>query len=1042
VRRALPYIRAGALAGLGSGLLALVLELATESAPEPDARLGLVLCGMILSSFVVAGTALSLSLMLLQNLSRVIWPRKEIFLTAILTALVVTPGLFLLVRRLAAGRKAAQVLGPLWVQLSLTLAAAVLIGLLLWIGLRVARWLGQRRHRGVTLVVAAGLLQLAIALILADAMLYRRLYGYLHNLLLVAYLIAGMLALLALALGLRPRAPRRPWPLPGRIGLALALLALVAGGAAGARRVLSRDQRLRFVALEQTTVTANILSMVPLGVGGEAPLFLESASVGQGARHQSYRVADANVVLVTIDALRADHLGVYGYSRPTSPNIDALAARAVRFDRAYCQAPLTCYSIPSLLTGDYLRSTLPLLSKAPPTLARILGARGYTTAAFYNASIFFCDDKRATAYGDSKFGFRYAETALRPASELTDQVLRYLEQFRDGGKRKLFLWVHYFDVHEPYMRHPEHDFGARDMDRYDSEIAFADQAVGRLVASLHQLEGPTIFVLGSDHGEEFKEHGGSYHGSSLYEEQIRVPLIIGVPGLRPRVVQTPAQMVDVAPTVLSLLGIRLPESVRGESLVPELLGHGSPDRTAFAEVHTKKMVRFRGWKLIHDYRRSTFELYDLLTDPTERVNLIGRRPRDAARLKGLLVGWFDRLRALSGKREEDRPEGIDLGRIGDRRSVPMLARLLMDATVQSRWRQEAAQLLGGLQDRDAAEALWVAAGDDDQLVADEAAVALGEIKDRAARFVLPEVVTDPGVEAELRMRAAIALARIDSPLATPALIEALYGDNWEIQNRAAHYLGFVGDRRAFDPLLRMSKRLHLRSRIALALGRIGARFKDRRILPYLLDRVRNDPHAEVRQRALGGVGFLGDKWAIGPLARLLADEPDLTWTPETLSRLGGVGWYWVPGVDFASRRGLKDGWGSCVVNPSMSTDDYLGRSWCAMSRGRSTIQFQIRRKPFAAQVMVRYRSLNPALNGRTLTLRVNGRKLPSLPVREGWHAARIPTPARLWKQGSNTVRFHLSLPGALAKSPPGDLVALDYLVLAARPGPARRKPHL
>ena len=1028
-----PYIRAGAGGGLGSGALALLLELATRPAGEGGLTLCLVLTSTILSTFLLGGIVLALLVWLLRALARAIgrvlgWQREQA-LSASLAGLASLPLLFLLVQRLAAGRRAAEVLGPLWVQLGLAALGALLLAGIVWLGLRLGLHLAERRRPTAALAWGGLLVGLSVALFLADAYLYRRLYGYLHNLLLFAYLTGGLLGTLALASAFRrPGAPRRHWLVPVAAALALVLF----GGAWWSRGVLVRDQRLRFAAGEQSTVAANILSLFPLDVGGEAPLFLESSPLGEASRtRETHRVEGANVVLVTVDALRADHLGCYGYHRPTSPNIDALAARSVRFDRAYCQAPLTCYSVPSLLTGDYLKSTLPLMSKTPPTLARILAARGYTTAAFYNASIFFCDDRRATSYGDQKFGFGYAETELRPAPALTDQVLRYLQGHRASGKRKLFLWVHYFDVHEPYHRILEHDFGDRAMDRYDSEIALVDQSVGRLVASLHQLEGPTIFILSADHGEEFKDHGGNYHGSSLYEEQVRVPLIFAVPGVKPLVVRTPAQLVDVVPTVLSLLGARQPRSVRGEPLVPELLGKGSPDRVAFSEVHTKKMLRFRNWKLIYDFRRSTFQLYDLLTDPRERTNLIGQRPREAAHLKSLLNSWFDRLRALGGKGEEDRPEGIDLGRIGDRRAVPLLCRLLEDPGAQSRWRLEAAQLLGQLQDPAAAATLWAAAGDDDERVAAEAAIALGEIKDASARVVLPEVVRT--TDSDLRMRAGIALGRVDSPRATPALIEALYSDNWEIENRAAHYLGFVGDQRAIDPLLRMARWLHLRSRVALSLGRIGQRVKDRRILPFLLKLVKQDHSAEVRQKALGGLGFLGDRRAVRPLAAILANDPDLTWTPETLSRLNGVGWYWVPGIDFSThRRGLKEGWGRCVKGTSTSTDDYQGQTWCAMNSPRATVQLQLRRPPFDAQLLIRYRGTGSVQEGAKLTVKVNGTRLPPQPLSGSWRAVRIPTAAKLWKTGTNTLRLSLTRPKRTTASRPATLAAVDYVMLAAR----------
>ena len=1033
------HVRAGAAGGLGCGLLALILDLATHTASEGGARLSLVVTMTVVPGFIVGGAVLAAALYLLRaaarGVTRLWWAERDRTVAALLAGIVLSPALYLLVHRLAAGRQAARIIGATSVQLAMTLLLAVLAATVLWLGMRI----GSRaaRSRPLALALGALLLLAALALFFADAHLFRRLYLYLHNMLLLGYLVSGTLSVLALGAGL---APGRRLPGWARSVAAVLLLVLVVGGTWWSRRAMVQDQRLRFAALEQTTAAANLLSLVPLDVPSEAPLFLDTDPLGRAHRRGGHTVQGANVVLVTIDALRADHLGVYGYRRPTSPNIDSLASRSVRFDSTYCQTPLTCYSVPSILTGDYLRSTLPLLSRTPPTLARILQSHGYTTAAFYNASIFFCDDKKATSYGDRKFQFGYAETELRPAPELTERVLRYLERFRDSGRRRLFLWVHYFNVHEPYMRRKDPDFGPRAVDRYDSEIAYVDRAVGRLVASLHQLPGPTIFVLTSDHGEEFKEHGGNYHGSTLYEEQIRVPLIFGVPGVKPGVARTPSQLVDVAPTLLDLLGLRLPKSMRGTSLVPELLGKGDPDRAAFAEVHTKKMVRHRNWKLIHDYRRSTFQLYDLLSDPRERVNLIGQRPRDATRLKQKLNGWFDRLRALSGEREENRPEGIDLGRIGDRRSVPLLARLFQDPAAESRWRQEAAQLMGQLQDPRAAEPLWSVVADDDERVAAEAAVALGEIKVEAARLVLPDVVART-TDAELRMRAAIALARVASPLATPALIEALYGDNWEIQNRAAHYLGFVGDRRAIGPLLRVSASTHLRSRVSLSLGRIGSRHRDPRILKFLLDRVKNDPHAEVRQKALGGIGFLGDRHAIRPLAKLLATDPDLTWTPETLTRLGGVGWYWVPGVDFSPRRtGLKEGWGRCSRNPSQSVDDYLGSTWCAMAHNRAVLQFQLQRHPFPAQLMVRFRPLHAALKGRSLTLTVNGRRLRKEELGSGWRAVRISTKAWLWRKGTNTVT--LRLPRVSGLRAPQDRVAFDYMILAGRGRAAARRSQL
>ena len=1027
------YMGAGALGGLGSGLVVTALELAVLARLERplDPGLAAALAGVIVPLQVLAGAVAGLAVAGLRWAGEALGGpgRRGDKRAALVAAVVSLAPAFWFLTQLGAGRKAARVLGPLPVRVAGTLAAAALVAVACWAGLRLGGWLVQTRSRGLGLGLGLGLLAATVGLFGADALLYRRLYGFIHGALAGAYLLAGTGACCCLWVALVGRArPGARLPVWLRRAGPVMLLALALGTLLWTRGAVLADQRLRFVALEQTTTTQKLLALAPLPRVVQAPDFLD-ARPGRGQRGETFRVADANVVLVTVDALRPDHLGAYGYGRPTSPNLDALATRSSRFQWAYCQSPLTCYSIPSLHTGDYLKSTLPLLSRPPPTLATILGARGYTTAAFYNASIFFCDDRKATGYGARKFGFAHAETHHLQAPVLTDRVLAYLKDHRRRGRSRLLLWVHYFDVHEPYHRHPPFDFGDRDVDRYDAEIALVDREIGRLVAALSILEGPTIFVLTADHGEEFREHGGTYHGSSLYEEQIRVPLVFGVPGIKPRTVRTPAQLVDVAPTVLALLGVNVPPSMRGRSLVPDLLGRPGPSPAAFAEVHTKKMVRHRDWKLIHDYRRSTYELYDLRTDPRERVNLAGRRPAMAARLRGLLHGWFERLRGLD-RATPHRPRAIDLGRIGDRRAVPLLARLLNTPGALSRWRQEAARLLGQLRDRTAADALWGAAADDDALVAAEAATALGELKDRRARLVLPHVVATS--RGRLRARAAIALARVDHPEATPALLEGLLGDSWELQNRAAHYLGFVGDARATDALLAMSSRSHLRSRACLALGRLGRRHPDPRILPFLLGMVRGDRHQDVRQRALAGIGYLGDRSAVAPLQGLLPLRAGLSWLPETLTRLGALGDRGSPGLDLSDKRkGQGKGWGACRRNRSGAAPSYLGQTWCAVDSPAAALALDLARRPGDAVLELRVRPLVHWLERRTLQVSINGKALKPAALARGWQVLRLATTAGAWRRGRNRVRLRLDLPGgAHVAGTRAELLAVDYVMLA------------
>ncbi len=1031
------YMAVGALCGAVAAAALLALELGFLASMDlAPAGLALPLAGILLAGGVacgaVGGAALALVTLAGRGLSGRLGRGGPHAWAALVVGVAALPAMYALAHALSAGRQAAAIIGNAPARSLLALGLAVGAGALFWICLAVARRLASARSPAWAVVAALALLLLAGGLFVADATLYRRLYFYLHAVLQGAAFAAACLAVLCAARCLPWR-----WPRPGRLALAALAVAVGCGlfGAWG-RATLARDQRLRFAALELTATAAKLLALAPLSSRVESPQFLgQTGRRPTSARGVEHRVPGANVVWVTVDALRPDHLGCYGYSRPTSPNIDALAARSVRFNLAYCQTPLTCYSVPSLHTGDYLRSTLPMLPTPPPTLARVLGARGYQTSAFYNASIFFCDDRKATSYGDRQFGFRYAETAHRDAEDLTDRVLAHLQERVRAGDERLFLWVHYFDVHEPYRRNKEHDFGPRPVDRYDSEIARVDRALGRLVAALAALNRPTIFVLTADHGEEFKEHGGNYHGSSLYDEQVKVPLIIGVPGLKPRVISTPAQLVDVAPTMLKLLGLPVPASMRGRSLVGELLGRADPERAAFAEVHTKKMVRYRDWKLIHDYRRSTNELYDLRGDPQERRNLIGRRPREADQMKARLDGWFDALRAsAAGTGIAARPAGVDLGRIGDRRSVPLLSRLMLDPAAQTRWRQEAARLLGQLQDRRAADALWRAVADDDARVGAEAAIALGEMKDKRARLVLPRVL---GHSLDnLRMRGAIAMARVDGAEASPALVEALYSGNWELQNRAAHYLGFLGDRRAIEPLLRAGALGHLRSRTALALGRLGRRVPDQRIRGHLLQVVLEGRKVDTRQRALAGLGYLGDPRAAKKLVSLLGRSPELTWLPETLARLGSFGRQ-VTGLDVnPRRRGLRGGWGACSQDRSSSSDRYNASTWCTVTGARAALDIVARRRPAGGRLRVHLRPLGRPSRPLRVSLKLNGRTLGGGDLSGGWQTVAVAAPRAVWRQGRNRLTMAFQ-PGEGG----GDGgVAVDHVLLAPLAPPDKNKP--
>jgi len=406
-----------------------------------------------------------------------------------------------------------------------------------------------------------------------------------------------------------------------------------------------------------------------------------------------------NLVFIVVDTLRADRLGCYGAERETTPAIDALAARAVRFHRAYATAPWTRPSIASMLTGLYPTShgasTVDLmLPDSVATLAGMLQAEGWATAGVISHGVI---SRRA---GFAR-GFDHWQQSEARGHEhistagVTGQALEQLDRLA-GGAQPFFLFVHYFDPHYFWHRHDDADFAAdsagrlngrqsiwqlRGMrqeltgeelafirDTYDEEVRHTDGGVGRLLERLGELglESDTVVVFTADHGEEFMEHGWIGHTRSLYEELVRVPLIIRVPGAAPAVVHRPVSLVSLVPTLLDLLcGPCLDEeyTFQGPSLAPLIGGEeanqGEGDADAegiFFEVSFdqpedwgaektahKKGILLDGWKLIRDEAGGGLELYNLEQDPGETANLAQARPGVRDRLLARLEARVQRL---------------------------------------------------------------------------------------------------------------------------------------------------------------------------------------------------------------------------------------------------------------------------------------------------------------------------------------------------------------------------------------------------------------
>jgi arylsulfatase A-like enzyme len=359
-----------------------------------------------------------------------------------------------------------------------------------------------------------------------------------------------------------------------------------------------------------------------------------------------------DLLLITLDATRADHMGFLGYGRPTTPRLDALVRGGAVFTRAYSQDSGTAPSMWSLMAGKTpFQARLTRAHRFPPaladteqTLAEALRQGGYRTEAILCGSMFEADNwnlrRGFDAYRDVCAGRVKAGLARHVLAEAAPAV----ERLR-AGKAPSFLWLHFLDPHAPYHDHADLDFGPRPMDRYDEELRYVEGHVADVVKSARAATStrPLYVALTADHGENFGDHGPSRHARTLYREVTHVPLVIWGPGVRPRRIDAPVAVGDLHPTLLQLAGEPVRPEVTMQSLVPILLGGpADPDRAVFMENsysrprrHVKGIVKGRH-HLIRDLTRNTVEMYDVIADPGERHDLAGRGlPEERALLDAL-----------------------------------------------------------------------------------------------------------------------------------------------------------------------------------------------------------------------------------------------------------------------------------------------------------------------------------------------------------------------------------------------------------------------
>ena len=378
-----------------------------------------------------------------------------------------------------------------------------------------------------------------------------------------------------------------------------------------------------------------------------------------------------NIVVVTVDTLRPDHLGCYGHTGIKTPHLDRLAEKGTLFENAVCQVPITPPSHASMFTGTYpgvhnVRNVAGFnLDPSHRTLATMLQERGWQTAAFVGAAVLAkttglnqgfqtYDDKM----NDPELG---GDAPQLRAERVVDRALEWLK--KQSKNVPFFLWVHVYDPHAPYE--PPNPFKTQYVKApYDGEVAYVDRELGRLFEGVENgfPRDKTVVTMLSDHGESLSEHGEPTHGVFLYDATLRIPWIMAGPGIPAgKRVKDQARTIDLLPTLVNLLQGEIPLECQGTSLLPALDGQKVKTDVAYAESLMPKIdmgwaelraMRTAKWKYV---RAPRAELYDLEKDPHELVNVIQNHGDEAEKLESQLAILTS---TGAGKPEEIRSKSI------------------------------------------------------------------------------------------------------------------------------------------------------------------------------------------------------------------------------------------------------------------------------------------------------------------------------------------------------------------------------------------------
>ena len=550
------------------------------------------------------------------------------------------------------------------------------------VGAGVVWW--RRRPRSRFLWIALALV-VAYGLRRANRALYVGLYPAVHQILTLmeTVLIGG--AILEI-LNLPSRESTRSW---GRVAFGVLFCAagvmvtppLTSVAPLPEESVRSRFSRQGFHLAEVQNLHAR-WRRGPASDGGSDENLLSALDAWERYAHENEGAFDVerrrkfNLLWITIDTLRADHVGAIGGKDGLTPVLDAFADEAAVFTRCWAQYPSTLFSSESMFHGRYPTATALYRSMAgkdfddvpSPGLAAVLRGNGFKTAA----SVAFTDEWLATptfkaALAEFDLVNPDREGAPSTAGEyFAASAMKALDRLRGD---RFFLWLHLFDPHHPYEDHGDLTHGSGEKDRYEGEVRYADRQVGRVLEHLKGLglDRNTVVVIGSDHGEAFGEHNSRWHASSLYPEQLRVPLLIRVPGWPGQKIEAPVENVDLFGTLQSLLLVEKRTPCQSTNLIPLMREEalGAPDFPGVVLAELPEGVQelsaaskdlatiVRGdWQLIRHGKEGFSELYDLARDPGATDDLAPRETQRKKSLEASLATLLQRNRRFGRKADE------------------------------------------------------------------------------------------------------------------------------------------------------------------------------------------------------------------------------------------------------------------------------------------------------------------------------------------------------------------------------------------------------